>query len=727
VAIRIVADERPSDETRATGGEYADRFARLVRRRSGCPLEPCSAPADDCLDVVSSAAVERLMTEPGKPVLVDVGIPTGGRATYLSEAVGSALGQTLSRIRVTVGENGPGVPEVAHALAPFAGDERLRHLVHGVDLGPAKNYTTVAEGEAPYLAILHDDDRWDPQFLERRVAFLDEHPSCGFVFSRCFLIDGTGSYVEVWDDVLPPGVHTPEIFLPAIYEQNIVPVPTVVVRRSAYEAVGGAFHDLLFNDHELWLRLGDKFDVGYLPTIDAAYRVHRNQTTYANIRRLGENRVSFYAAIDETTPVVVDPAVRRRAAAAAHLMAAADAFERGERAASLRELLRAAIASPGTIAQPRQRRRASLLLAASLLGPPGRAMWRSRRDFGRRRADAVGARRVGAALRVMAAPAEPPLFSVVIPAHNAERTIGDALDSVLIQTCQRFEIVVVDDGSTDRTVECAHATGAGRVRIVSQENRGVSAARNAGIRAARAPWVCFLDADDLWLPTYLAKMREELEHDPQPGLVFTDAWVYDEVAGRIRRQPMMARRRPAEPLPTQPDAFFSLLLRGNFVYTSATVPKDVLEQVGGYDEELTHAEDYDLWLRIAAAGFRTAYVAGPLAAYRLRGGAESLSSDRLEMSRSEVEVLRRLLERHVLPEPHVALAETRLAELTAAVARLESGDEDRRTFTQRLAQRLGRLRREGTLFGPVPPEILGAFPELAAGARAHRSRESLRQ
>jgi hypothetical protein len=81
----------------------------------------------------------------------------------------------------------------------------------------------------------------------------------------------------------------------------------------------------------------------------------------------------------------------------------------------------------------------------------------------------------------------------------------------------------------------------------------------------------------------------------------------------------------------------------------------------------------------------------------------------------------------VLPEPHVALAETRLAELTAAVARLESGDEDRRTFTQRLAQRLGRLRREGTLFGPVPPEILGAFPELAAGARAHRSRESLRQ
>src|SRR5256885_9827395 len=97
-------------------------------------------------------------------ILVDVGMPTVGRATYLAEAVGSALGQTCSAIRVTVGENGPGVPEVRDALAPFSGDGRLQHLVHGVDLGPARNYTLVAEGSAPYLAILHDDDRWAPEF-----------------------------------------------------------------------------------------------------------------------------------------------------------------------------------------------------------------------------------------------------------------------------------------------------------------------------------------------------------------------------------------------------------------------------------------------------------------------------------------------------------------------------------------------------------------------------------
>ena len=649
-----------------------------------------------------------------REILVDVGIPTGGRATYLSEAVGSALTQTLSAIRVTVGENGPGKPEVVEALAPWRDDPRFRHLVHGVDLGPAKNYTAVAEGEAPYLAILHDDDRWDPQFLERRVAFLDEHPSCSFVFSRCFLIDSRGSYVDVWEESLSPGVHSPASFLPALYEHNIVPVPTVVVRRLAYESIGAAFHDLLFNDHEFWLRLGSRWDVGFLPTLDAAYRVHNNQTTFFNRRRLGENRLNLYAAVEETTPaVVVDRSVRRRASASAHLQIAAEALERGERTDVLREVVRATAASPKTMLHRREGRRAALLVAASLFGPPGRALWRSRRDFGRRRADAMGARRAGVARRGLL-PAEPPLFSVVIPARNAEQTIAQALDSVLIQTCQQFEIIVVDDGSTDDTVSIATANGADRVRIISQQNQGVSAARNAGIRAARGAYISFLDADDLWLPAYLAKAFEALTADPEPGLVFTDAWVYDEPAGRIRRQPMMARRRPTDELPSEPAAFFSLLLRGNFVFTSATVPRHVLEQVGGYDEELTRAEDYDLWLRISAAGFSASYLPGPLALYRLHGSHRSLSSDRLEMSRGESEVLRRLLERHVLPEPHRALAQSRLDHVGATVTRLEQGDHPERSLRRRLVRRADRLVHEGTLYGPAPPEVRGAFPDLVA-------------
>jgi glycosyltransferase involved in cell wall biosynthesis len=646
----------------------------------------------------------------GPRAVVDVGVPTSGRGTYLAEAISSVLGQTFRDIRVTVGENGPGSQEVADALAPYVGDERLRHIVHRDDLGPAMNFTKVAAGNAPYVALLHDDDSWEPEFLERRVAFLEEHPSCGFVFSACAVIDADGTPVDVWEEGLGAGVHSPEEFLPAIYEHNVVPVPTVLLRRSAYEAVGGTFGDLLFNDHELWLRIGSKFDVGYLSSIDASYRIHGNQTTSAHLRRLGEHRIAFQAAVDRSMPGAVSRAVRRRAKAAARLHVATDAFERGERWTALLETGRAVVSSPGIVWPRKDLRRVSLLVAATLLGRRGDALWRVRRDLGRRRAAAIGARRA-ASFRARAPRSDPPLFSVVVPARNAEDTIGRTLDSVLIQTCRDLEIIVVDDGSTDSTALIAEQADS-CVRVERQENRGVSSARNAGIRLARGRWVSFLDADDLWLPNYLAEMRTRLERDPEPGLVFTDSWVYDEPAARIRRQPMMARRRPAD-IPSAPDAFLKLLLAGNFVFTSATVPLHVLIELGGYDDELTRAEDYDMWLRIAAAGFRAVYVPGPLALYRVRGGSPgSLSSDRLQMTRGELDVLTRLVARQALPERHSELATERLAVLAAAVGLLERGGAERLSLLGRTGRRIGRVRRDGPLFRRPPPDVAGAFPDL---------------
>jgi glycosyltransferase involved in cell wall biosynthesis len=653
-------------------------------------------------------------------VLVDVGIPTGGRGTYLGEAVGSVLAQTVSRISVKVGENGAGTAEVRAALEPFLSDSRLRHIVHGVDHGPAGNYMRVAQGDAPYLAILHDDDRWDPEFLERRVAFLEHHPLCGFVFSRSFLIDGNGNYLDVWDDVLAPGVHSSETFLPAIYRRNIVSVPTAVVRRSAYEGIGAEFHELLFNDHEFWLRLGAKYDVGYLPTIDAAYRLHGNQATSANRRRLGEHRMKFYEAVDGLTGAAVPEPVRRRSSAEVHMHVAAEALDRGEGRTALAELARAATLSPATVASQRGRRRAAVIVAATLLGPVGRGLWHRRRDFGRRRADAIGARRAATALREsLTAHEEPLLFSVVIPAHNAARTIGQAIDSVLIQSCQKFELIVVDDGSTDDTARVAQQAARDRIQIVHQDRSGVSAARNRGLELARAPWVSFLDADDLWLPAYLAKMEAAVRRDPDLGLIFTDAWVFDESVRRIRRQPMMAPRRPSGPLPEDPAEFLTALLVGNFVYTSATAAREALVELGGYAAELTHAEDYDLWLRLAATGRRSAFIPGPLAIYRI-GSDASLSKSRREMARSELHVLQRLLEHEKLPAAQEAIAEARIQRMAAFVAYLEEGEHDRRSFGTRLRDRVARMKG-GTLYRSPPPEVLGAFPELVGARPAEHS------
>jgi glycosyltransferase involved in cell wall biosynthesis len=311
-----------------------------------------------------------------------------------------------------------------------------------------------------------------------------------------------------------------------------------------------------------------------------------------------------------------------------------------------------------------------------------------------------------------------PAFTVVVPARDAEWSIEETISSILMQSLQDFEIVVVDDGSTDRTAEVARAIGGERVRIERAEGVGVSAARNRGVAAAHGRLVSFLDSDDLWLPSYLEEMANAFARDPGLGLAYTDAWVLDELAGAIRRQPMMARRRPDGELPTDAEAVFSLLIEGNFVYTSATVPRTVLERVGGYEETLSRAEDYDLWLRIVEAGYPASYLPGPLAVYRLRAG--SLSTDRLAMLKGECAALRNLLERDALSSEHRSIVSTRIAELTERIGALETGPARKSSLPRRVWTRLERVRREGPLYREPPPEIAGGFPDLAYSLRAVR-------
>ena len=116
---------------------------------------------------------------------------------------------------------------------------------------------------------------------------------------------------------------------------------------------------------------------------------------------------------------------------------------------------------------------------------------------------------------------------------------------MLQQTEQDFEVLVVDDGSTDDTSECARSfAGDPRLRVISQPNRGPSAARNAGLAAAQGFYVSMLDADDLWLPEYLEVMGGALDANPDAPFAYTDAWVFDDGTGRIRRTPAMFYQRP---------------------------------------------------------------------------------------------------------------------------------------------------------------------------------------
>src|ERR1700722_10468534 len=118
-----------------------------------------------------------------------------------------------------------------------------------------------------------------------------------------------------------------------------------------------------------------------------------------------------------------------------------------------------------------------------------------------------------------------PFISVVIPAYNAEKYLEETLKSVRSQAFSDYEIIVIDDGSTDRTAQIA--TGYDGVILMQQTNRGAAAARNAGVVSARGKYIAFLDADDMWLPSKLEKQAANLLENPRTAWIYTDALVFD--------------------------------------------------------------------------------------------------------------------------------------------------------------------------------------------------------
>lgn len=186
-------------------------------------------------------------------------------------------------------------------------------------------------------------------------------------------------------------------------------------------------------------------------------------------------------------------------------------------------------------------------------------------------------------------------ISVVIPAWNAERWIVRAVDSVLSQTLPPRELIVVDDGSEDATAEIVAGYGT-RVRLLSQANHGLSAARNAGIDAACGEWVAFLDADDYWLPEKLAQQWRLVEKDPSLGFVSCAARLeYED--GEPAGDWMCANERE------QTDILRVLFRKHAAMAGSGSAVmarRKLLVELGGFDTTLDSLEDVDMWMRLAA-------------------------------------------------------------------------------------------------------------------------------
>jgi len=200
-----------------------------------------------------------------------------------------------------------------------------------------------------------------------------------------------------------------------------------------------------------------------------------------------------------------------------------------------------------------------------------------------------------------------PTVSVIISTYKRANLVSQAIESVLAQTYTDYEIIVVNDGSPDNTKEVLDQFE-DQITAIHQENKGVAAARNAGIKAAKGKYIAFLDDDDLWLPNKLEKQVACLESNANIGLVYSDMFCFNEKG--------VFPDTWAKTNPTPPVQQCWILFVRNFIPTpSVVVRRECLDKVGLFDETLATCEDYDLWLRLIEK-WSVYFLNEPLVRYR---------------------------------------------------------------------------------------------------------------
>jgi hypothetical protein len=222
-----------------------------------------------------------------------------------------------------------------------------------------------------------------------------------------------------------------------------------------------------------------------------------------------------------------------------------------------------------------------------------------------------------------------PLISVITAVYDGEAFVASTIESVLSQTYPSWELIVVDDGSTDSTPAVVGQFSDPRIRCIRQENRGLSAARNAGIRAAQGKYLSFLDADDEWYPSFLEHCVTALENNRDPRIVGAyTSHVYIDEDGTLLPQPGSGIVPPEE-LPSR------LVAENFFPPCVVMIQAEAVREVGLFDEALRSTEDKDMWFRVTRR-YTLLGIPEPLARYRVYPGSMSTNAARMHENRMAV-------------------------------------------------------------------------------------------
>ncbi|XWK85820.1 MAG: glycosyltransferase [Phormidium sp.] len=209
-----------------------------------------------------------------------------------------------------------------------------------------------------------------------------------------------------------------------------------------------------------------------------------------------------------------------------------------------------------------------------------------------------------------------PLISVIIPAYNNEKTIQETIESVLRQTFTDFELIVINDGSTDRTLEIVSTIKDPRIKVFSYSNAGGAVSRNRGFYHSSGEFIAFLDADDLWTPDKLEAQLKALQENPQAAVAYSWLNSIDESSNFLRT----GNHR------TENGEIYAKLYLIPFIESGSNplIRRQALMDIGGFDESLPASQDYDLYLRLAA---RYEFIAVPFPQVLYRIASNSMSAN----------------------------------------------------------------------------------------------------
>lgn len=203
------------------------------------------------------------------------------------------------------------------------------------------------------------------------------------------------------------------------------------------------------------------------------------------------------------------------------------------------------------------------------------------------------------------------MFSVIIPLYNKAPYIAKAIESVLGQTYRDFEVIVIDDGSTDQSLEVAKTFENKSITIISQPNSGVSTARNNGVKIAKHPYICFLDADDWWHPTFLEEMKQLITDFPDAGIYGSGYYIVKN--GKERIAPIGVPQGFERGIIDYCEVYAKTLCMP-LTSISVVIPKHIFDEEKGFKSQLKFGEDFDLWIRIVLK-HKAILVNKPLAYY----------------------------------------------------------------------------------------------------------------